>query len=357
MTTIIARTKPIFVFILIGFISNLVKTLVYPTVQAFDVNNIFSVSPANFDQTALELFQYQYAQNPVYQQWCQLMGVNPAQVKTIESIPALPVSFFKTHTIVTGDFPLDRFFESSGTTQTSNSRHWVADVDLYRQSFSKAFELFYGHPQDWAIIGLLPAYLERQHSSLVLMVDELIKASGHPSSGFYLYEHDALSATLRSNELAGQKTLLIGVTFALLDFAESHPQRLVHTTVMETGGMKGRRRELTRTELHETLCAGLGVTKIHSEYGMTELLSQAYSLGDGLYQCPPWMRLLVRDETDPQQVHRSGRGVFNIIDLANAHSIGFIATDDMGVLHPDGSFEVWGRMDNSDIRGCSLMAP
>ena len=285
------------------------------------------------------------------------MGIDPAQVKTIESIPFLPVSFFKTHNIVTGEFPLDRFFESSGTTQTSNSRHWVADLDLYCQSFFKTFHQFYGRPQEWAIIGLLPAYLERQHSSLVFMVEELIKASGHSSSGFYLYDHDALSTTLHSNELLGQKTLLIGVTFALLDFAESHPQKLVHTTVMETGGMKGRRRELTRAELHETLCAGLGVTKIHSEYGMTELLSQAYSLGDGLYRCPPWLRLLVRDETDPLQVRRSGRGVFNIIDLANAHSVGFIATDDVGVLHPDGSFEVWGRMDNSDIRGCSLMVP
>lgn len=228
-------------------------------------------------------------------------------------------------------------------------------MNLYRQSFNIAFEMFYGKAQDWCIIGLLPAYLERQHSSLVMMVDELIRDSGHSESGFYLYEHEKLSQTLQLLESKKQKTLLIGVTFALLDFAESFPQKLKYSIVMETGGMKGRRREMTRLEVHEQLTMQLGVEKIHSEYGMTELLSQAYSKGDGIFVCPPWMKILVRDEEDPLTVKKSGRGVFNIIDLANADSAAFIATDDVGMVYEDGSFEVFGRMDNSDIRGCSLM--
>ena len=351
----IARTNPNFVFILNTFGSNLVKTLQYLLVHPFDVNNIFSVSDANFEQQALQLFQLQYQENPVYRKWCELTVRDPADIKTIEQIPALPVGFFKTHTIQTGNFPLTHFFESSGTTQTTNSRHWVKDLDLYRASFNRAFELFYGCPEEWCIIGLLPAYLERQHSSLVMMVDELIKESQHASSGFYLYEHAQLSQTLQSLELKQQKTLLIGVTFGLLDFAESYPQQLKHTIVMETGGMKGRRKEMTRLEVHDQLTNQLGVEKIHSEYGMTELLSQAYSKGDGIFVCPPWMKILVRDEEDPLTVRTKGRGVINIIDLANADSAAFIATDDMGMIYEDGSFEVFGRIDHSDIRGCSLM--
>lgn len=322
----------------------------------FDVNNIFSVSDANFEQQALQLFHLQYQNNPVYRKWCDLTVKDPNSIKTIEQIPALPVGFFKTESIQTGNFPLTHFFESSGTTQTSNSRHWVKDLDLYRSSFNRAFELFYGKPEDWCIIGLLPAYLERQHSSLVMMVDELIRDSGHSESGFYLYEHEKLAATLQLLESKKQQTLLIGVTFALLDFAEKFPQQLKHTIVMETGGMKGRRREMTRLEVHDQLTKQLGVEKIHSEYGMTELLSQAYSKGDGIFVCPPWMKILVRDEEDPLTVRTRGRGVINIIDLANADSAAFIATDDMGMIYEDGSFEVFGRIDNSDIRGCSLMA-
>jgi phenylacetate-coenzyme A ligase PaaK-like adenylate-forming protein len=324
-------------------------------VQPFDVNNIFSVSPADFSLRALQLFRWQYLQNPVYRKWCDLTINDPLDIKTIEQIPALPVGFFKTHTIQTGSFELKDFFESSGTTQTNNSRHWVKDMDLYRQSFNRAFELFYGSPADWCIIGLLPAYLERQHSSLVMMVDELIRDSKHAESGFYLYEHEKLSQTLQRLEANQQKTLLIGVTFALLDFAASYPQQLKHTTIMETGGMKGRRREMTRLEVHEQLTQQLGVEKIHSEYGMTELLSQAYSKGDGFFVCPPWMKILVRDEEDPLTVRTYGRGVINVIDLANADSAAFIATDDVGMIYDDGSFEVFGRLDNSDIRGCSLM--
>jgi len=313
------------------------------------------VSAQNFQERALELFNWQYLNNSVYKQWCDLTISGPSSIQTIGQIPSLPVGFFKTHTVVSTDFSLDSFFESSGTTQTSNSRHWVKDLELYRLSFNKAFAMYYGDVKDWCIIGLLPAYLERQDSSLVLMVDELIKQSGHQNSGFYLYEHEKLAATLALLEAVKQPTLLIGVTFALLDFAENWPQPLHYTTIMETGGMKGRRKEITRAEVHEVLTKQFKVPTIHSEYGMTELLSQAYSKGDGRYHCPPWMKVLVRDEEDPLQVKTSGRGVLNIIDLANAYSCGFIATDDMGIVYDDGSFEVFGRLDNSDVRGCSLM--
>ena len=355
ITNEIARTNPNFVLILFTFSSNLVKTLQYLLVQPFDVNNIFSVLPADFEFQALQLFNWQYQQNPVYRKWCDLTISDPSEIKTIEQIPALPVGFFKTQTIQTGSFKLTNFFESSGTTQTTNSRHWVRDMDLYRKSFNNAFELFYGKALDWCIIGLLPAYLERQHSSLVLMVDELIRDSKHSESGFYLYDHEKLSNTLQNLEANKQKTLLIGVTFALLDFAESFPQQLSYTTIMETGGMKGRRREMTRLEVHDQLTKQFGVNKIHSEYGMTELLSQAYSKGDGIFVCPPWMKILVRDEEDPLTVRTYGRGVINVIDLANADSAAFIATEDVGMIYEDGSFEVFGRLDNSDIRGCSLL--
>lgn len=323
----------------------------------FDVNNIFSLSydDGAFSDACLKTFRFQYQYNPVYRKWCDLTGVKPDTVKTPAGIPSLPVSFFKTHTVATTQFTPETVFESSGTSQTTNSRHLVKDTALYRESFIKAFELFYGKINDWCILGLLPSYLERQHSSLVMMVDELIKLSGHPDSGFYLYDHEKLSQTLKKGESAGQKTLLIGVTFGLLDFAEVYPQKLAHTVVMETGGMKGRRKELTRAEVHQLLMDGLGVEAVHSEYGMTELLSQAYSKGQGRFVCPPWMKVLVRDEEDPLWVKETGKGLLQVIDLANAYSCSFIATEDVGVVYEDGSFEVWGRLDNSDIRGCSLL--
>ncbi len=322
-----------------------------------DVNNIFSLSydSAAFSDACLKTFRFQYAHNPVYRKWCDLTGVSADSVKTPVNIPSLPVSFFKTHTVATTDFAPDTVFESSGTSQTINSRHLVKDSALYRESFIRAFGLFYGKISDWCIVGLLPSYLERQNSSLVVMVDELIRLSNHPNSGFYLYEHEKLSQTLQKLESAGQKTLLIGVTFGLLDFAEAFPQKLSHTIVMETGGMKGRRKELTRAEVHQILTEGLGVNAIHSEYGMTELLSQAYSKGQGRFVCPPWMKVLVRDEEDPLWVKETGKGLLQVIDLANAYSCSFIATEDVGVVYEDGSFEVWGRLDNSDIRGCSLL--
>ena len=325
--------------------------------QPFDVNNIFSLAQNNglFEDQCLNTFRFQYTQNPVYRQWCNLTGTDPSVIKTSKDIPALPISFFKTHEITTTQFEPETVFESSGTTQTLTSKHLVKDLNLYRRSFTDAFTMFYGNVKDWCILGLLPSYLERKHSSLVMMVDELIKLSAHPAGGFYLDEHEKLSQTLKELEEQQQKTLLIGVTFGLLDFAAAFPQQLKHTIVMETGGMKGRRKELTRAEVHQLLQDGLGVKQIHSEYGMTELLSQAYSKGNGRFTCPPWMKVLVRDEEDPLSIKTSGRGILQVIDLANRNSCSFIATEDVGIVYEDGSFEVWGRLDNSDVRGCSLL--
>jgi len=331
-------------------------------------NKIFNVTTNNFQDHALEVFQFQYQHNPVYKTYVDMVKFNPGKINDLSRIPFLPIQFFKTHRIKTTDFKTPYEFESSGTTQTTNSHHLVKDIDLYRQSFTKTFEIFYGPNENWCILGLLPSYLERNNSSLVFMVDELIRKSGHEQSDFYLYEYDKLLETLKTLEEKKQKTLLIGVTFALLDFAGQHSFPLKHTTIMETGGMKGRREELVRDEVHELLKRKFQVDVVHSEYGMTELLSQAYSKGNGVFYCPPWMKVLVRDEEDPLAVLSSEfrvqasdsrlttRGVINIIDLANIYSCAFIATDDAGKLHTDGSFEVIGRIDNSDIRGCSLMA-
>jgi hypothetical protein len=309
----------------------------------------------DFLPRALDTFRLQYAQNPLYRQFTDTLGVDPHQVRALPDIPFLPVSFFKTHSVKTGDFTPEIVFESSGTTGSVTSRHEVKDLELYRESFMGGFGHFYGPVGEWCIIGLLPAYLERSHSSLVLMVHELIGSSGHPDSGFYLYEHEALRETLERLERQGQKTLLIGVTFALLDFAEKYSLSLRHTVIMETGGMKGRRREITRAELHDILKERLGVGAVHAEYGMTELLSQAYASGDGLFACPPWMKVLVRRDDDPLEVGERGEGLLNIIDLANRWSCSFLATEDIGRIGPDGRFEVSGRVDNSDIRGCSLL--
>ncbi len=328
-------------------------------IEAF--HKIFSPQPFNFKQMALDVFHFQYQQNEVYRHYCHALRVNADAVGTIEKIPFLPVSFFKSHLITTTEFEAAAVFESSGTTQTINSKHLVKDIGLYEQSFNAAFNLFYGSPADWCIIALLPSYLERNNSSLVMMADKLIQQSSHPQSGFYLNELDKLKNTLSTLEKQQQKTLLIGVTFALLDFAEQYPMLLQYTTIMETGGMKGRREELTRQEVHDILCTNFKVDKIHSEYGMTELLSQAYSKGDGIFKCPPWMKILVREEDDPLSVQQANitstiSGATNIIDLANFYSCSFIATDDAAKLHPNESFEILGRLDNSDIRGCSLLA-
>lgn len=323
---------------------------------------IFAARADNFNGLAVEVFHYQYQNNFIYRQYCNALQVDINTIDAVQKIPFLPISFFKTHTVKTGQFETDTIFESSGTTQSVNSKHFVKDVELYKKSFTTCFEKFYDSPQNKCILGLLPSYLERKNSSLVMMVEELIKTSNNELSGFYLYDHEKLHRTLMHNELLKTSTLLIGVTYALLDYAEKYPMQLRHTIIMETGGMKRRRDELTRQEVHTRLQNQLGVNLVHSEYGMTELLSQAYSKGDGIFHCPEWMKILIRDEDDPFNVSiaadgdtKSLAGVVNIIDLANLHSCSFIATDDVGRLHVNGSFEILGRMDNSDLRGCSLM--
>ncbi|MBC7827334.1 MAG: acyl transferase [Chitinophagaceae bacterium] len=319
-------------------------------------HKIFTIEDTESEGLALALFQFQYSHNPVYQQYVRLLDIDPLTVNSITEIPFLPIDFFKTHRIITTSFQPGAIFESSGTTQTTPSRHFVKELSLYKISFQKAFENFYGPLQDWCILGLLPGYLERQNSSLVLMVHDLIINSQHPQSGFYLYEHEKLFGSLQQLEKQKQKTILIGVSFALLDFAEKYPQPLQHTIVMETGGMKGRREEMTRSQLHECLKGAWGLPTIHSEYGMTELLSQAYSREDGIFESPPWMKVMLREEDDPLMIKNNGRGLINVIDMANVYSCSFIATDDIGLVHPNGSFEVLGRRDHSDLRGCSLMA-
>jgi hypothetical protein len=319
------------------------------------VNNILSVSADTFKELALKIFQLQYAGNTVYNKWVNALNINIGAITEISDIPFLPVSFFKTDKVITGNVEAEHVFESSGTTQTINSRHFVRELDLYTHSFIEGFRKFYGNPQDWCIIGLLPSYLERKGSSLVMMVEELIKLSGNSDSGFYLYEFEKLANVLQELEARKQKTLLVGVTFALLDFAEQFPLNLEFTTIMETGGMKGRRTEMVREEVHAILKGQFNVPAVHSEYGMTELLSQGYSFGEGIFNTVPWMKVLVRDEDDPLLVTEKGRGLINVIDLANIYSCSFIATDDVGRIFDDSSFEVLGRRDNSDIRGCSLM--
>lgn len=318
------------------------------------VNNIFR-DTSSFFEKAIDTMQFQAKHNDVYRQWNALLGADIASIKTIEQIPFLPISFFKTHSVNCTDGGNDFIFESSGTTETVNSRHYVHDGSIYVESFLRTFQLFYGNVDEWCIIGLLPSYLERKNSSLVVMVDALIKRSNHPLSGFYLYEFEKLQQALKSLEESGKQTWLIGATFALLDFAETADLTLHHTTIVETGGMKGRRREITRNEVHDILKRKFKVAQIHSEYGMTELLSQAYAREDGRFYCPPWMKVMVREEEDPLRVKSVGRGVLNVIDLANVYSCSFIATDDVGRVYNDGSFEVTGRRDNSDLRGCSLL--
>ena len=252
--------------------------------------------------------------------------------------------------------PVQEIFTSSGTTGMITSKHLVTDVALYEESFRKGFSEFYGTIEDYVVLALLPSYLEREGSSLIYMVKDLIELSNQPESGFYLHSHDELIAKLIALDQAGQNVILIGVTFALLDLIEQHQFQLQHTIIMETGGMKGKRKEMIREELHEKLCKGFGVSAIHSEYGMTELLSQAYSLGNGVFECPSWIQILIRDTEDALTYIKDGKtGGINVIDLANINSCSFIATQDLGKKNPNNSFEVLGRFDNSDIRGCNLM--
>ena len=323
-----------------------------------NIQSIFEINTATkFESIALEVFQYQYQNNKIYKEFCSYLGKRPKAVNRLEDIPFLPIEFFKSKKVISANQSHEVVFSSSGTTGSTTSKHYVASLDLYQQSYLQGFKHFYGALDEYCILALLPSYLEREGSSLIYMVDDLIRKSGHSDSGFYLDEFSSLHSKLQQLDAAGQKTLLIGVTFAMLEFVEKYPLELKNTIIMETGGMKGRRKEMIRAELHETLALGFGVEKIHSEYGMTELLSQAYSLGNGIFHTPPWMNILVRDTEDPLSLQKSGKtGGLNVIDLANMYSCSFIATQDLAKCNTDGSFEILGRFDNSDIRGCNLMS-
>ena len=320
-------------------------------------SDLFSISnQKQFEKIALKTFRYQYENNLVYQEFCDLLHTNVQKVKTLQQIPFLPIQFFKSHTVVSNNEAPQAIFTSSGTTGMTTSQHLVTDVSLYEESYRRGFSQFYGNIENYVVLALLPSYLEREGSSLIYMVEDLIQLSNQPESGFYLNNHDELIEKLIELDSQGQNVILIGVTYALLDLIEKRKFQLQNTIIMETGGMKGKRKEMIREELHQQLCAGFGVASIHSEYGMTELLSQAYSLGEGIFECPSWMQILIRDTEDALSYITNGKtGGINVIDLANRNSCAFIATQDLGKKYANGTFEVLGRFDNSDIRGCNLM--
>lgn len=320
-------------------------------------NKIFRVQDAgDFDRLALELFYYQASHNPVYRQYIKHLGRHPTEITHLEEVPFLPLSAFRQHRVITGGGQLQKCFRSSGTTGSAPSRHFVTDMALYRESFTRAFRHFYGPPEQYCLLGLLPSYIEREDASLVYMVQELMRQTNDAASGFYLRDHQRLLRVMHQRLAEGGKVLLLGVTFALLDLAENAEPVGENLIVIETGGMKGRREEMTREAVHQRLKAAFGVSQIHSEYGMTEMLSQAYSRGGGRFETPPWLRVQTRDPRDPFAAVRPGKtGGLNLIDLANVHSCAFLETQDLGRLHEDASFEVLGRFDNADIRGCNLM--
>lgn len=310
----------------------------------------------DFENLALEVFQLQVKSNKVYNEFIKNLGVSLFSVKEINQIPFLPVEIFKSQKVLTGDDTHQLIFTSSGSTGENVSKHFVKDVAFYEEIFTGIFKKFYGEIKDYTVLALLPSYLERQGSSLVLMMEKLIQQTHHADSGFYLNDFEKLYEALKRLKESKQKTILFGVTFALLDFVSSFQLDFPELIVMETGGMKGRRKELVREEVHENLCRGFGVKSIHSEYGMTEILSQAYSNGNGIFQTPPWMRVLIRDASDPLvQAGTGTSGGINIIDLANIDSCAFIATQDLGKIYADNTFEVLGRFDFSDVRGCNLL--
>jgi hypothetical protein len=319
--------------------------------QVFSIKN-----EKEFTDAALEIFRFQAQNCTIYREFITNLKVSIDSVKQAHQIPFLPISFFKSHDILSSTDPVQITFTSSGTTGMISSRHRVTELSWYQESFRLAFDIFYGDIKNYTILALLPAYMERGGSSLIYMAEDLVKRSKNPDSGFYLYNHEDLYRRLKTLRQRKKPTLLIGVTFALLDFAERYPLNFPELIVMETGGMKGRRKEMIREELHQTLCKGFGTDEIHSEYGMTELLSQAYSKAGGIFVCPPWMSVITRDTNDPvSKLDYEKTGGINVIDLANINSCSFIATQDLGKVYADGSFEVLGRFDNSDLRGCNLL--
>lgn len=320
------------------------------------LDNFINITPDNFIAPALQVFYYQAKAVPVYRDFLHLLDVKPEKITALHQIPFLPVELFKTHSVIANGFTPEIVFESSGTTDSITSKHPVANLEIYKQSILQTFKKFYGNPKDYCILALLPSYIERNNASLIYMCNYLMELSGNSNNGFYLNNQQELADAISYNKSKKIKTLLIGVSFALLDFAEKFPMALAQTIIMETGGMKGRRKEITRNELHKILMHAFQLKTIHSEYGMTELLSQAYSTGNGIFFTPPWMRILIRDTTDPFTILETQKnGLINIIDLANQYSCSFIATQDTGILYTENSFGVTGRFDTADVRGCNLM--
>lgn len=322
----------------------------------FSAQQIFSVQQDTFEALALQIFRYQAANVSVYRDYCSAIGCLPEQIKRVDEIPFLPIAFFKTHQVLLEGKQAQVVFESSGTTGAISSKHYVADRLIYEQSFLASFQQFYGDVTQYVVLALLPSYLERGNSSLVYMAEKLIEQSGNVASGFYLHNQDELYTRLIELKAQEQKVLLLGVTYALLDFSEKYTIDFSELIVMETGGMKGRRKEMVREEVHAQLKTAFGVSAIHSEYGMTELLSQAYSKGDGIFVSPPWMKIVLRDLYDPKQILFGEQvGAVNVIDLANVYSCAFVETSDVARIHEDGTFEIVGRADQSELRGCNLM--
>jgi hypothetical protein len=317
--------------------------------------NIFNVNKQSFETAAFENYRFQLENNRVYREYQSLLPGKLQHPQGLTTFPFLPINFFKSKRVVAFEGKEEMIFTSSGTTGMSTSKHFVKSLELYESSFLSAFRQFYGDASQYAFLCLLPSYMEREGSSLIYMAERLVKDSGNPDCGFFLNAGKELRDVLNRREMEGKPSFLLGVTFALLDFAEVYPMPLRQTIVMETGGMKGRKKEITRGEVHEQLTAAFDLSSVHSEYGMTELLSQAYSKGNGIFKAPPWMKLLVRDEDDPFTMRESGTGLLCVVDLANLFSCSFIETSDLGTVYEDGSFEVLGRIDNSDIRGCSLL--
>ncbi len=319
------------------------------------INRIFNIkTDAEFNDFAINIFHYQYSNNPVYQEFVNFHLSNINRIDHYSQIPFLPIEFFKTHKVLCNNCKTEKIFTSSGTTGSKVSRHYISSLNIYEQSFSTCFRLFYGDPEQYVILALLPSYLEQKGSSLVYMVEKLIEQSKNKDSGFYLNNYDELVEKLKV--LRHKKIILFGVTYALLDIAENYELDLANLIILETGGMKGRRKEIIREDLHQVLCERFNLQNIHSEYGMTELLSQAYSKGKGVFETPPWMKILIRDTNDPKTILGSGvTGGINMIDLANIYSCSFIATQDLGRIQSNGTFEILGRFDESDIRGCNLL--
>ncbi len=320
-----------------------------------NIDGIFSISSeGEFEKIAIEIFNFQYLNNNVYKQYCDYLSIQPNEIRQVSEIPFLPISFFKTHSVSCGDvLTSEKEFMSSGTTGMVTSSHYVKDIKIYEQSFIKGFEHFYGKIDDYIVLGLLPSYLEREGSSLIYMVDKLIELSNHSQSGFFLDDYDTLLKVIAEYK-SSKKIILLGVSYALLDLVERYNPDLSSCIIMETGGMKGKRKEIPKSELHAILKKGLNVNEIHSEYGMTELLSQGYALSDGKFEIPKWMKVLTREYNDPFSYTTKKSGGLNIIDLANVYSCSFIATQDLGKVFSN-HFEVLGRFDNSDIRGCNLL--